>query len=414
MHLHGITNFHNYAPFYSLETAVGLIMATGSIGPYLRFEPDQVNTYLSRDGGLSWVEAHKGAFIYEFGDHGGLIVMADDIRKTKQVVFSWNEGQSWFDFDLSSEPLEVDNIVTDYNATTTKFCLYGTRGDVGVVFHLNFDALGQPPCRGLWAADAVTSDYETWSPWDGRNQQKCTLGRQVSYTRRKQSSECFNGESFERPANRVNCPCTEIDFVCAVGFSRSVGSSECQLTNQYMLGVPTAICASSDFFYRDAYRKVVGDSCVGGWQPQKYAVPCPLESRLTKGAYSVLGTISMIAIILTGITYLSRSEHFKMWFNYGFESFNGVKYATIGAKSPESALESVTLGGMGRYDEFLSGEQDDYDDAPQLMSYTGSGGSDESHMLRRIETASAQVPRLQAPPGTSTTQGHLDEDVDLL
>merc|ERR1712107_489985 len=89
--------------------------------------------------------------------------------------------------------------------------------------------------------------------------------------------------------------------------------------------------------------KVVGDSCVGGWQPQKYAVPCPLESRLTKGAYSVLGTISMIAIILTGITYLSRSEHFKTWFNYGFESFNGVKYATIGAKSPESALESVTL-----------------------------------------------------------------------
>ena len=74
-------------------------MATGNIGPYLRFEQDTTNTYLSRDGGLNWIEAHKGAYIYEFGDHGGLIVMADDVKKTKQVVFSWNEGQSWYDLD---------------------------------------------------------------------------------------------------------------------------------------------------------------------------------------------------------------------------------------------------------------------------------------------------------------------------
>ena len=61
LHLHGVTNFHNYAPFYSLESAVGLVMGTGNVGSYLRFETDQTNTYLSRDGGLNWVEAHKGA-----------------------------------------------------------------------------------------------------------------------------------------------------------------------------------------------------------------------------------------------------------------------------------------------------------------------------------------------------------------
>ena len=27
----------------------------------------------------------SGAFIYEYGDHGGLVVMADDVRKTKLV-----------------------------------------------------------------------------------------------------------------------------------------------------------------------------------------------------------------------------------------------------------------------------------------------------------------------------------------
>ncbi|CAE7329343.1 VPS10, partial [Symbiodinium sp. CCMP2592] len=162
LHLHGITNFHNYAPFYSTENAIGIIMGTGNVGPYLRFEPDQTNTYLSRDGGLTWLEAHKGAFIYEYGDHGGLVVMADDVRKTKLVVFSWNEGQSWYDFELSSMPIEVDNIVTEPNATSTKFLLYGTRGDTGVMYHLNFETLGQPLCKGVWAADSVSSDYASW------------------------------------------------------------------------------------------------------------------------------------------------------------------------------------------------------------------------------------------------------------
>lgn len=85
LHLNGITRFNEYAPFYSVENALGLIMGTGNVGPHLRNEPNEINTYLSRDGGLTWIEAHKGAFIYEMGDHGGLLVMADDTKKTNQV-----------------------------------------------------------------------------------------------------------------------------------------------------------------------------------------------------------------------------------------------------------------------------------------------------------------------------------------
>lgn len=38
-----------------------------------------MNTYLSRDGGLTWQEVMKGSYIYELGDHGGLIVMAKNM-----------------------------------------------------------------------------------------------------------------------------------------------------------------------------------------------------------------------------------------------------------------------------------------------------------------------------------------------
>lgn len=407
LHLHGITNFHNYAPFYSTENAIGIIMGTGNVGPSLRFEPDQTNTYISRNGGLTWMEAHKGAFIYEYGDHGGLVVMADDVRKTKLVVFSWNEGQSWYDFELSSMPVEVDNIVTEPNATSTKFLLYGTRGDTGVMYHLDFESLGQALCKGVWAADSVSSDYEMWSPSDGKNTEKCLMGKQVTYTRRKQTSECFNGEKFERPVSRKNCECTQEDFECEVGFTRPVGSTECRFADDGSIKIPLS-CARNDHFFATGYRKVVGDTCEGGWQPQQVSVACPAKP-MSKGAWSVLGALGMLAVVLAAVNMLSQNDRVKGIFaNYGFESFGAVRYANIGSKAPESALDSVGT----RFDaDFIEGDQDDFD-APQLMNYTNDRDRDsrdrdrdrdsrdrEETRRSALDTASEAVPRLARPPG---------------
>jgi hypothetical protein len=46
-------------------------MATGNLGDRLTPFASKTNTYLTQDGGLSWIEAAKGSHIYEFGDHGG-------------------------------------------------------------------------------------------------------------------------------------------------------------------------------------------------------------------------------------------------------------------------------------------------------------------------------------------------------
>eukprot|EP00928_Gymnodinium_smaydae_P098503 TRINITY_DN9174_c0_g1_i1.p1 TRINITY_DN9174_c0_g1~~TRINITY_DN9174_c0_g1_i1.p1 ORF type:complete len:895 (-),score=247.61 TRINITY_DN9174_c0_g1_i1:79-2763(-) len=276
LHLHGTTSWDMFAPFYSSDNAVGIIMGVGNVGPSLRQEPEETNTYLSRDGGLTWMEAHRGAFIYEYGDHGGLIVMADDLKKTAEVVFSWNEGQSWYDFKVSKTPFEVDNIITEPSWTSTTFVMFGARDEgVGVLYYMKFDALGFPKCKGLWAADSVSSDYETWSPSDGVNSEQCMLGKQVSYTRRKKTSQCWNGEDYERNTNKKTCACTQEDFACDVGFIRKLESKECIFGGIEMLPerfVPT-VCSGT--FTLDAYRKVPGDVCEGGWQPTKATVPCP-------------------------------------------------------------------------------------------------------------------------------------------
>jgi len=57
--------------------------------------PDEVNTYLSRDGGLHWDEIKKGSHIYEIGNNGGIIVMAENQHSTMEIFYSFDEGMTW-------------------------------------------------------------------------------------------------------------------------------------------------------------------------------------------------------------------------------------------------------------------------------------------------------------------------------
>lgn len=77
-------NENRFAPPYSQETAVGVVMAVGNPGKALDIESGigKKGTYLSRDGGFSWSEVAKIPLIYEFGDHGGLLVAAPNIQST--------------------------------------------------------------------------------------------------------------------------------------------------------------------------------------------------------------------------------------------------------------------------------------------------------------------------------------------
>ena len=70
-------------------------MSTGNIGESLRKEEDVTHTYLSKDGGLTWNEVHREPMIYEFGDHGGIIIMASLIKDSNEILYSWNEGEKW-------------------------------------------------------------------------------------------------------------------------------------------------------------------------------------------------------------------------------------------------------------------------------------------------------------------------------
>jgi len=76
-------NDQTYAPPYSQESAIGIVMAVGNLGDKVDFERgSKKGTFLSRDGGLTWAEIAKIPLIYEFGDHGGLLVAAPNLQST--------------------------------------------------------------------------------------------------------------------------------------------------------------------------------------------------------------------------------------------------------------------------------------------------------------------------------------------
>lgn len=90
---------------------------------------------------------------------------------------------------------------------------------------LDFSGLHEPNCKGADNAGESDSDYELWSPHDdGRHgsSDKCFLGQQVTYIRRKQDAECFNGEDFDRQTQRSPCLCTRADFECDISYRMDV------------------------------------------------------------------------------------------------------------------------------------------------------------------------------------------------
>jgi len=83
--------------------------------------------------------------------------------------------------------------------------------------------LHEPQCKGIDRPGDSDSDYKLWTPFDGRHGEnnKCFLGQQITYVRRKQDSECFNGEELERQIFRQFCDCTEMDYECDIGYVKT-------------------------------------------------------------------------------------------------------------------------------------------------------------------------------------------------
>ncbi len=280
LNLFGTSSDH--PPFYSVDSAAGLIIGNGNVGHYLTKD---VSTFLSRDGGLTWFEIRKGSHIYEIGDGGGLILLADDEKPSNKIYYTWDEGLTWEEKIISDEKFLIRNIVIEPTSQSHNFIIYGESMKQGIKkgisIGLNFGKV-YDTCKYPDKPGSPESDYEIWSPSDGRAGVECLLGHKIQMVRRKRESKCVNTEKFERKITKLNCDCTELDYMCDMGYERSEPGSPCtrigdQTIDDAVINKPPLVC-NRVYKISKGYRRIPGDTCVNGVKYDPIVIPCPYKS----------------------------------------------------------------------------------------------------------------------------------------
>ncbi|KAM4613400.1 sortilin-like [Polymixia lowei] len=246
--------------------AIGLIMAHGSVGdPESVLSPD---VYVSDDGGYSWLLALRGPHHYAILDSGGLLVAVQHTSlPVHQIKFSTDEGQCWHVYNFTSDPLYFSGMDSEPGARSMNVSLWGYRNDFSkwVVITVDF--------RKLLSRDCGEGDYVQWlahsadpsGPSDG-----CVLGYKERFLRLRKDSVCWNGRDYIATKQPTPCPCTLDDYHCDFGYYRSENSSEC-VEQEELKGRPLEFClnGTTEQLQSSGYRKIPGDRCVGGFQPDR-------------------------------------------------------------------------------------------------------------------------------------------------
>lgn len=148
LHVHGYTERTDPRATYSSPSIVGLIMAVGNVGEELA-PYGKSDTFLSRDAGFTWEEVHKGAHLWEFGDSGSILIMANDEEPTDHVLFSTDEGLNWREYQFTKDKIRVRVIVTVTEDTSRRFLLLGQypRSQSSVGIYIDFSVLTSKQCE---------------------------------------------------------------------------------------------------------------------------------------------------------------------------------------------------------------------------------------------------------------------------
>ena len=247
--------------FYHHENAPGVIIANGNVGQYLDLDSPGC-TFLSEDGGRSWAQIATGTSIFEFGDHGSLLIQAQHGSQgpTDKVFISTTAGACFNDNNpiMLSDKVYIDNIIVEPLASSKEFTIYGSSIDGGgrgrgVIASLDLTKIlnAMPECDN--------ADLRTVALPD------CYLGARVSFERKTSDKYCFYNQTYARPGFAAEpCACTLEDVACEYGYEW-VDEGTCvatpfetELKCYYQEGKHRRYTPS-----RTHFRALAGDPCTG-------------------------------------------------------------------------------------------------------------------------------------------------------
>ncbi|KAM3606185.1 uncharacterized protein V6R79_012115 [Siganus canaliculatus] len=295
LHLHVSENPYTSGNIVSKESAPGIIIASGVVGPELT--ATNVSIFITSDAGNTWREVFQEEFSVFFLNQGGSLVA---IRHTplpiRHIWLSFDEGRNWDKYSFTSSPLYVDGVLGEPGEDTLIMTIFGHFS------HRSEWQLVKIDFRSIFQHRCTSEDYLTWQLHN--EGEVCIMGMKRIFQKLKASARCVKARDQYISQMSDSCPCTEADFECDYGFERQ---SDGSCTRAFWF-VPSAIsrgCVTGDSFLNTTgYRRALSNNCTEGallkYSPKRQKCP----SQVPRGLQLFTSEGTLVATLEKNVTFL--------------------------------------------------------------------------------------------------------------
>ncbi|KAG8591362.1 hypothetical protein GDO81_000140 [Engystomops pustulosus] len=304
LHLRWADNPYVSGTVHTKDTAPGLIMGAGNLGSQLVEYKEEM--YITSDCGKTWRQVFEEEHHILYLDHGGVIVAIKDTSIPLKILkFSVDEGYSWSVHNFTSTSVFVDGLLSEPGDETLVMTVFG---------HISYRSeweLVKVDFRPSFFRECTEEDYESWN-LSNLQGERCIMGQQRSFRKRKTSSWCIKGKSFTSALTSRICQCESTDYVCDYGFEQEVTqkqTSRCFADFWFNPEAPPDDCTvGQTYTSTTGYRKVVSNVCEGGIDLQENLAryQCPLIAP--KGLRITIKGDSMAVKPGEDITFIVRQD----------------------------------------------------------------------------------------------------------
>ncbi|SPQ19392.1 c90402aa-4757-4aad-9602-328fd3eb247e [Thermothielavioides terrestris] len=268
LHIHGYTERRDHGKTYSSKGAVGLMFVWGNVGDSLGPRKD-ADTFMTTDAGITWKRVRQGQWTWAIGDQGAVIVLvqttAGGTKKTKTLLYSLDQGQTWQEHEFWPEEVEVWDVTTLRSGSSRDFLLWGKDGEGTFTLNLDFSGFSERMCK--YDDDPEKSDYYIWSPKHPLQPDGCLFGHVSQYLRKKSDRKCYNDFKLQPLYGKQNCTCTREDFECDYNYELD-RFGQCSLVSGLQPKDPQTWCKEHpdaiEYHEPTGYRRIPLTTCVGG------------------------------------------------------------------------------------------------------------------------------------------------------
>ncbi|XP_077585698.1 VPS10 domain-containing receptor SorCS1-like isoform X2 [Stigmatopora nigra] len=295
LHLHVSENPYTSGNIVSKDTAPGVIVASGVVGPELT--STNVSIFITSDAGNTWKEVFQEEYSVFFLNQGGSLVA---IRHTplpiRHIWLSFDEGRNWDKFSFTSSPLYVDGVLGEPGEDTLIMTIFGhfSHRSEWQLVKIDFRSIFQHRCS--------RDDYVTWR-LDNEGE-VCIMGMKRVFQKLRVNARCVKAREQYISQMSDSCPCTEADFECDYGFERQADGS-CTPAFWFAPSATSRDCITGDSFLNSTgYRRALSNNCTEGtllkYSPRRQKCP----SQVPKGLQLFTSEGTLVATLHKNVTFL--------------------------------------------------------------------------------------------------------------